>query len=154
MRAHTNAWKGKWYLHIRHWEHDRPTKNGVSLHLPDEWNELQKHLTNPELELGKKVFRNLVKENLTRLITESCDGCLHNWPSQTDHECLMNAKIQAEIYMGKAVAEVNVLHFIASLADAACDEKLVLEKPHQTFKRAMQVHLKDIMEDVMKDFDF
>jgi hypothetical protein len=49
---------------------------------------------------------------------------------------------------------VSALLFIASLAEAACAEKLIVETPHQTFKRIIQFHIKDIKSDVLKDFDY
>lgn len=153
LRAHINTYKDNWYLHIRHWFKERPTKKGVSLHLPQDWDTMKKHLQKETL-LGIKVMTSLVKENVGRLLQEECDGCLNDWPSQIDHDCLQNSMDKAELVIDKAVTEITALHFIASLAEEACDEKLILEMPHQTMKHVLKHHIKDIKAHVVTHYDY
>lgn len=153
LRAHVNNYQGKCYLHIRHWYNDKPTKNGVSM-LKEDWNVIKASMVeNPEAALGIKVVKKLLQEAVSKIIKEKCEGCVNDWPSQNDHACLQGDDM-AILYIDKAVGKVSALQFIASLAEAATEEKLIVETPHQTFKRIMQFHIKDIKKEVLKDFAF
>ena len=152
LRAHVSIYLGNCYLHIRHWYKDRPTKKGVSM-MAQDWVVIKAYMMeSPETSLGIKVLKQLLKKKISKLLEENCDGCVNDWPSQTDHECLQDGK--AQLYIDKAVSQVSTVRFIASLAEAACEEKLVLQTPDQTFKRIMQFHIKDIKNDVSEEFDF
>ena len=77
----------------------KPTKCGVFLTLPM-WNELKQnfhfHKCSDVLkstQLGRLVIT-VLGEYLARIadpyIEQMCDGCVNNWPSQTDHVCCMD----------------------------------------------------------------
>ena len=70
---------------------DGPSKQGVTLNTT-EWFSVRSRLSNPpgsELHLAEKVYKKLLTEAITKAIPERCVGCKENWPSQTDHECIV-----------------------------------------------------------------
>ena len=154
LKAHTNSFKGKFYLHIRHWWQDRPTKMGITV-MDDGWKVLKANMNdNPETVLGKTVFVQLLSSKVSSLLSGDCEGCEKSWPSQRDHECLTNAQVKAELCIDKAVSKVTAVDFIKALAEEAWEQKLVLETPHQTLKRILQFHLRDLKTDVLGSFDY
>ena len=153
LRAHISPYQGKWYLHLRHWNNEYPTKNGVALFLPNDWDWLKRQLKTEEMELAVKVMTQLVKENVSKRISKSCDGCQHDWPSQLDHECLQPGQTKAEVHLEKAIRDVKPLKFIASLAEAACDANLILETPHHAFQTVKTSYMKEVQEAVLKDYE-
>ena len=132
--------QGKWYLYIRHLKKNRSTKMGISL-LEKDWEELMPHLPeNAEMSLGISVMKQMLKNRLRETIQCQCEGCCKDWPSQRDHECLMEPKTTAELAMDTVVKDFPVTDFILKLAQEVCKEKLIIATPHKTLKRLMQFH--------------
>ena len=153
LKAHTNSYKGQFYLHIRHWWKDHPTKMGVSFSA-DGWKELKSYMSESEESiLGKSVAVQLLREKVSNLIREECEGCEKDWPSQRDHDCLQSRKVAAELWINKAVSKILAIEFIKHLAEEAYKQKVILETPHQTLKRILQFHLGDIKEEVLDYFE-
>ena len=153
QRAHTVPYQGKWYLHLRHWVNEHPTKNGVALYLPNDWDWLKRQLKTDEMELAVKVMKKLVKDNVSRRISKTCDGCLHDWPSQLDHECLQPGQTKAEVHLEKAIRDVKPPHFIISLAEAVRDASLILEAPHHAYQTVKDSYMKEVKDAVLKDYE-
>ena len=154
LKVTNNAFQGKWYLHIRHWWKNRPTKMGVSL-LEKDWEELKSHMTeNAETTLGISVMKQMLKNRLRKAIRSQCDGCQNDWPSQSDHDCLMEPQTTAELALDTVVKDFPVTDFILQLAQAAVKENLILETPHQTLKRLMQFHREGIQRELLDDYDY
>ena len=152
--AHTNSFKNKFYLHIRHWWQERPTKMGITVKV-DGWMVLKSHMSdNPETVLGKSVFIQILSSKMSKLLSADCEGCEKSWASQRDHECLTNAQEKAELCIDKAVSKIKAVDFIKALAEEAWQQDLVLETPHQTLKRILQFHIRDIKTDVLGSFDY
>ena len=154
IRVHTNTYQGKGYVHIRYWWQDRPTKQGVSF-LEKEWSELKSYLADSkEAGLGKAVFKQMLKERVHDILRNDCEGCIKDWPSQNDHECLQDQRSRAELCIERAQTKVTAIDFILLLAQAACKEKVILEMPHQTFKRILLFHSDHIQKEVVDQYDY
>ena len=151
LRAHVNTFNDKSYAHVRSWWNDRPTKRGVAF-CKEEWDDFKAHL-NPslEMELGMQVMKKMMEEKLTEAIKNECEGCVKSWGSQRDHECLMDQEATAK----RAMTTVSVLakDFIEVLAKKARKENLILEVPHETYKRIRLFHLKTIERELLKDYE-
>ena len=154
IRAHTNTFKGTTYVHIRYWWKDRPTKMGVAMKKED-WEELKTQLTeNDESSLGRSVMKQLVRQRVHDQMRLQCEGCTNSWPSQTDHECLMEPQTTAGIAIDKIMLDLPVYDFILLLAQEACKQQLILEAPHQTFKRIILFHMGDIKKEILSEYDY
>lgn len=150
LRVSISVYNGGVWVHIRLWYREKPTKNGVSFYEND-WNDLQKHLIpSPEMTLGVKVLTTLIRLETKMMVTQSCTGCTNSLPSQTDHECLMEAEDTARHVMDAAVKNIKPHDFILMLAQEAAKQELALEAPHDTFKRLKLFHLSSIKESVVK----
>ena len=153
IRLHTGTFKNKVYIHIRYWWKDRPTKMGVAM-LQDDWDQLTPHLTrSAETNLGISVMKRMVQHKMRDAIHASCEGCINDWPSQTDHECLMERQVSAAAAIGKVVKDLHPKDFILFLAKEASKENIILETPHQTYKKVMLFHLDTIKEEVLAELD-
>ena len=144
------------YVHIREWFNEHPTRKGVSF-MEKDWKELAEELTpSPECKLGKTVMTTLMRlETKNMIMNKECEGCVNEWPSQRDHECLMSPEATARAAMDKAENEIKPQDFILMLAQEAAKEGLVLEKPHDTFKKLKQCHMDSIKDAVVKaDYSF
>ena len=82
-------------------------------------------------------------------MTSNCDGCVHDWPSQRDHECLTEAKAMATHALDSLLKDFNPTEFIALLAAEARKESVVLEMPHQTLKIIQLCQLDDINKELL-----
>ena len=152
IRAHTGQYHDQWYVHIRYWWQDRPTKRGVAI-FEGQWENFTHHMIeNPEFGLGRAVLKQLIKQRLSDAIRDRCDGCFNDWPSQTDHQCLMDAKATAELVIKEVTYKIPVYDFILMLAQEACKSKLILETPHQTFKRLRTFHASEIHAEILATY--
>ena len=82
----------------------------------------------------------------------NCEGYVHDWPSQHDHECLTEAKAMATYVLDSLLKDFNPAEFIALLAAEACKESVVLEMPHQTLKRIRLFHLDAMKEELLEQY--
>jgi hypothetical protein len=140
------------YIHIRHWFKDHPTRKGLSLH-ESQWPGLCAHLIqgNDELRLAKKVMLNMMKTEVRKMIQKECEGCVKSYPSQTDHDCLMNPAICAN----RAIDSIKLQpqDFILKLAQEAAKETVILEKPHDAYKKVNLFHMNTIRQSVIDEYD-
>ena len=60
-----------------------------------------------ESVLRKKVMLQLLKMKVEELVREECEECVNDWPSQTDHETLMNRASNAIICMDRAIERIK-----------------------------------------------
>ena len=82
----------------------------------------------------------------------NCKGCVHDWPSQRDHECLTEAKTIATYTLDTLLKDFNPAEFISLLADEAHKESVVMEMPHQTLKMIQLFHLDAMKEDLLEQY--
>ena len=137
VRVHTSFFNDTFYLHIRHWKNyfhkDLATSNGVTL-IASTWKVLKSYMVeSTEEKLGKEVLSILLESQISTVKSRSCLGCKKDWCSQRDHACLMNETTDIE-YL-KAIREVTVFAFIKELAAKAYEQKVILEIPHQIYKK-------------------
>ena len=153
IRAHTNTFKDKTYLHIRSWWNGRPTRTGVSMLLGD-WDLLKLQLDpSDEMKLGLEVLRKMLTEGTREAMRDNCEGCVHDWPSQRDHECLMNSKSMATYTLDKLLKDLSPAEFISLMAAEAYKEgEVILEMPHQTLKRILSFHLDELKKEILSHF--
>ena len=127
---------------------------GVLL-LEKDWEELKSHMTeNAETSLCISVMKQMLKNRLHNAIRSQCEGCCNDWPSESDHEYLMEPKTTAELAMDTVVKDFSVTDFILQFAQEACKEKLNLETPHQTLKRLMQFYHDRIQRTLLDDYGY
>ena len=149
IQVQINNFQDKWYFHIRKFWKSGPTKTGIAV-LASEWKEFKTHLKpSAESKLGLEVYTAMVGERVGELVRAACDGCQQEWSSQLNHACIMDARTTAEQQMNAAVMKVTALDFILELAKKAHEKKVILEKPHQTFKRIVQFHLKEVKDGIV-----
>ena len=129
-------------------------KHGVSF-LEKEWSELKSNLADSkEAGLGKAVFKQMLSERVHDILCNECEGCIKDWPSQNDHECLQDQRLRAELCIESAQTKVTTIDFILLLAQEACKEKVILETPHQTFKRILLFHTNHTQKEVVDKYDY
>ena len=154
IRATVGTFNSKPYLNIRVWWNDHPTKQGVSLN-NDEWADLASQLeTREEMRMGAQVLTELLREEVQKAVRDGCEGCKHDWPSQRDHDCLMEPGKTAlvERSFDKVWEEVDYSKFIFLLAEEAHREKFVLEMPKRTLMTLCMVHKKNLKEKIVASF--
>ena len=150
IKAHTSKYNDNIYLHIRSWWNGFPTKTGVSLRKLD-WEQLEHHLKQgPDMKLGVKVLHSLISKFVGDYMRVDCEGCLKDWPSQTDHACLMNTQQLAAAAVEKATNNLCPAQFISALANEAYKEKIVLDsRPFQLLKKLQLFHMDDIKKEIL-----
>ena len=113
------------------------------------------HLTeNAETSLSTLVMKQMLKNRLHDAISSQCKGCCNDQPSQSDHKSVIEPKTTAELARDTVVKDFPVTDFILQLTQEACKEKLIIETPHQTLKRLIQLHHDDIQREVVDDYDY
>ena len=153
VKATTNNFNDKTYLHIRSWWNGHPTKQGISLREQD-WGQLDGHLKQgDDMTLGIEVLRRMLKRKVGDYMRLECEGCVKDWPSQRDHECLMNTQQFAAQALEKVVNNLDPTQFISAWAVEANKRKLVLDsRPMQLFKKLLVFHLEAIKKDILKSY--
>lgn len=152
LRAHTNQYQGKTYLHIRNWWKGHPTKTGVSL-LADAYDQLLLHLEpSDEVKLGVEVMKKMLEKGVRDIMEDECEGCVKAWPSQRDHACMMEAEFMSEKALNAFVDNLEAPLFISRLAKEALKEGLILEAPHETLKRIHLFYLSDLKKEVLSSY--
>ena len=53
---------------------------------------------------------------IKKTMRSRCDGCIQDWPSQRDHECLTEARTMATDALDTLLNDFNPAEFIALLA--------------------------------------
>lgn len=148
--AQVCRFKGGIYIHIRHWYNGRPSKHGVSI-TPTGWKVIKPHLIpKAEVTLGMKVFKDLIKEHLDKLIKKHCEGCEIDSPSQRDHGCLMDAESQAECYFPHALNEVQPIQFINKFTKEAAKQGLKIRDASDTYHH-IRIHYMDKVQSEVLD---
>ena len=139
-------------LHIRLWWHDQPTKQGVSLNMP-EWFHLYSFLhLDKEAQSGITILTDMLSQTVRSHIKKQCDGCQQSWSSQTDHECLMNGSVTAELCIDKLFQQLDVFEFTLKLAQKCEAEKLLLHRPFDTFQLVKTIKENEIKTSVLCKF--
>ncbi len=151
IRISTSLFHNHMYIHIRHWFQKHPTRKGLSLH-ESQWPELCTHLKDTdEMRLAKKVMLNMMKTEVRKMMKKQCEGCVKGYPSQTDHECLMNPSACAS----GAIDSINIQphDFILKLAQEGVKDSVILEKPHDVYKRVKSFHMNTIRQSIIDEYD-
>ena len=154
IRINTSVFNKAVYIHIREWYLNHPTRKRVSFYEKD-WPELSEHfVSSDECKLAKKVMTTMVRLETKMKMNEECEGCIKSYPSQKDHDCLMNAMGLAYRVMEKVVIKPE--DFIFMLAQEAVKDGVVLKKPYEAFKRVTKdFHMNAIKEAVVEeDYNF
>jgi len=150
LRVSTSLFNNHIYVHIRHWFKNHPTRKGLSL-FEKEWPEMCEHLIEgSEMKLARKVMLEMMKTEITKMIHKKCEGCLKGYPSQTDHDCLMNGFDTA-----KAAADdvtIKPEDFIAKLAGAALQQSVILETLYDSYKRVKLFDMDKIKQSIVNDY--
>ena len=153
IRINTSIFNNAVYIHIREWNEGYPTRNGISF-FEKAWKDLSMHFVHPaEMKLGKKVMTTMMRLEAKSQMPKACEGCVSAYPSQRDHDCLMQPEILALNVMDKI--DIKPQPFILMLAQEAVKEDIVLERPYETFKLVKFTHLEAIKDAVVAaDYNF
>lgn len=148
-------YKGSPYCNVRVYVNGTPSKQGVTLNVT-EWFSVRNRLNNEagsEVHLAEKVYRKLLTEAITQAIPDRCVGCKESWPSQADHECIMNrgSLIQRLGERPEGIG-VSIYKFQLELASLAKDRHLMLETaPSDLFDICNHLLRPDIVEALCKE---
>lgn len=149
IRISTSNFNKAMWIHIREWHKDSPTCKGVTF-LEKDWQDLTEYfVSSDESKLAKKVMTTILRLETKAKIKENCEGCVQSYPSQKDHECLMNAEGLAYCVMEKI--EIKPEDFILAMAQEAMKQGLVLEKPHMAFKRVKSFQMEAIKDSIVEN---
>lgn len=86
-------------------------------------------------------------------IRSTCAGCVNNWPSQKDHECLMESSDMADHALTRILKDFKPTEFIFALAKEAMEKNVILERPHQTLKLIFFCQLEDMSKKIVSAYD-
>ncbi len=152
LRVSTSLFNNHVYIHIRHWFKNFPTRKGLSL-FEKEWPELCKHLIEGnEMKLARKVMLEMMKSETKEMVSKKCEGCLKGYPSQTDHDCLMDGLYTAKSAMDDVTIKPE--DFIAKLASEAVQQCVILETPYDSYKRVKMFDMDKIKQSVVNDYSY
>ena len=142
-KACVQNYNGKTYLHIRYYKkfNDivQPLKHGISLN-KEEWLNLKSLFShNPEIDLATDALAAFLIQDMRKVIVKNCEGCARDWPSQTDHACLMEIRQIVDFHwlaqLTKACESSNY-EFIIHMAQAAHEQKYSLQAPDAALRLA------------------
>ena len=140
------------FLNIRVYMDGGPTKQGVTL-AASQWSLLRASLGfNTEAKAGMEVYKDMMAEMVSEMITAKCQGCELSWSSQRDHECLMDrpAKVDA-ILAGETRPTIDPHQFTARLAEKARVGKWLLEQPFEVYQSCTFFMRSKIDEEIKRD---
>lgn len=151
--VNTSLFQDDIYLNIRVWRNDQPTKQGVTLCIP-EWYHLYSFLHfDEEINLGIDVLQHMLSEAVGTFIHKNCEGCQQNMLSQTDHACLMDTLSTAKSCVGNMFDSLNAFAFITQLAKRAEDRMILLKRPFSTFCLVKNLKEDELKERTIAKFD-
>jgi hypothetical protein len=154
LYVNTSLFNGDVYLNIRMWRNDKPTKQGVTMCIP-EWNHLYSFLQfDDETNLGVDIFKAMLTEGIHTFINTNCEGCQQNWSSQKDHACLMDASSTAKSCIDDLFDSINAFEFITRLAKDAEAKKILLKRPFITFCLVKNLKEDELKLSTLSKYDF
>lgn len=153
IRISISSYNNALFIHIREWKKEKPTIAGVYFYEKD-WKDLQEHfVSSEESKIARKVMATIMRLETKAKMPQSCPGCVESYPSQTDHDCLMNAASLAYSVMDKI--EIKPQEFILMMAQEALKQDHLLERPYQAYKRVYYLQMNAIKDEVVEaDYNF
>ena len=175
IRVHLTPFNGIMYVHVRVWWQGRPTRKGITL-LGENWNQLASHLTrSPETVLGVAVMKRMMKERLAAALCKPSEVLMDIWSSQVPEMSAELAMLHVEVPKPREfilqlaeeackspelpqtdVSEQAMLACAGVIDDQAAQAKeaqeVILERPHQTYKRVLLFHMPSIKSSVLADY--
>ena len=150
LRVTTSVFQDRRYAHIRMYVMDQPTKQGVTLGLP-EWTMVTRHLVKTEeLVLGMKVYDKMLVDKASENRRSTCYGCEVDAPSQRDHSCLTDDDFFTKL-IEKSAREVTGPAFTVRLAAAADKAGMLLTySPAELFDLVETYYGPSIREEASK----
>ena len=136
--VHTEKFCGYLFLHIKKWYNERPTETGITVH-QEPWKQLKELLIpTKSMTLAFDVMEKMLHAEVSAEMMKNCEGCVNDYPSQTDHDHLVMAEPMAMDALDKVVDRVYTPRFIAQLADAAQEQGIILHHPYQDYMSVME----------------
>ena len=118
------------FCNIRVFVEDKASKQGVTLN-ESHWSSLRTILgCGDEIKLGRELYAEMLNDLIRDLRSTRCEGCVRDWPSQKDHECLQGLTL-------RIIAEkpsVDPFEFQFKLAEKARDKRLRLSNPSEIYE--------------------
>ena len=132
--AFTSKYNDEFYTHIRVWWNNQPTRQGITI-TESEWVHFSNFLHfDSETTLGYDLLVNMLTDAINVVIKSECEGCREQYPSQQDHDCLMNSAHTAQRCVNDVFENLCVFDFIKKLAEKGSEKKIVIKKPHDVYK--------------------
>lgn len=139
LRATVSLFAGQAYVNIRVYWKDSPTKQGVTMALP-EWLNFQTVLSHGrELKICLSTYADLLRENINATIKKRCGGCSVDDPSQRGHDCVMMASGFVESIIEDRV-EVDMYEFVERAQQCARLLGVVIQKPLECYRLCETFH--------------
>lgn len=133
LRATVSGFANQFFVHIRLYWKDKPTKQGVTMGLA-EWLNFHTVLSHgKETKIAHETYTTLLKENIDACIKRRCEGCSTDSASQRDHDCVMMASGFVETIIEERV-EVDVFEFVERATQAARAKGKIIQKPLEEYR--------------------
>ena len=148
-RVTLNLFNGLPFVNLRVWIDSQPSKQGVALGTA-QWASIKSALgCNDEGSMGREVYTTMLREKLSELRTTTCEGCIQSWPSQTDHECLMNKYSLTKRLLDDGPV-VDPYAFVVRFAEKASEKLHRLERPMEAYD-SCALHMRELVEEDILD---
>jgi hypothetical protein len=144
IRLTLNLFNAAPYCGIRVFVGETASKQGVML------NRIQWHAVrgclglDAEADLARDVFTKMLREKLMEGLANACEGCVQDWPSQTDHVCLVEKKgLSIKVLSGSQLV-VEPYAFQVRLAELASLKGVMLSRPADAYSLCNELLREDI----------
>lgn len=152
LKVSTSIYNDNILLHIRIWFQDHPTKQGVTLSL-HEWNYIFSFLVlNKEEKMAVKSIQNVLAHDVKMLVQEQCEGCKNDWPSQKDHDCVMNPHSIAHNVIDDIFNNMDYLDYLMELSKVAQKQRVEVKRPFEMFQSLRMVKEDELKKNVLMEY--
>ena len=148
-RVTLNLINGQPFVNLRVWTDSQPTEQGVALSTAH-WSSIKSALgCNDEAIMGRAIYTTMLTEKLLELRATTCEGCIRSWPSERDHECLMNTYgLTKRLLDDRPV--VDPYAFVVRFAEKASEKLHRLERPMEAYDNCA-IHIRELIDEDILD---
>jgi hypothetical protein len=132
VRVSLSVFNGAPYCNIRVYVGDTASRQGVTLN-QSQWPSVRGALgVDAEADVAREVYTTMLREALLQGVGNSCEGCVQDWCSQSDHACLQEKKSLAiKVLSGRLF--IDPFAFQTRLAAKASERRLSLQRPADAY---------------------
>lgn len=150
----TSMYQNEMLVHLRIWWQNQPTKQGVTMSASEWYHFLQLLVMDAEATLGLSVLQSMLSSALAVIIKSTCEGCVQNYLSQSDHPCLMDPLSTANAHIDDQFDKLNVYQFIVKLAEKAAESNVIIKRPFDTFNILRGTKEQDIKMNALSAYKY